>query len=66
MTYTDEKKKEADFWKHSTYSSTMNVFEESHAKRLVPVHLSIESNKLAARLSKSNKNILYPSGIIRL
>ena len=66
MTYMDEKKKEADFWRHSTYSSVMRVFEESRAKRLVPVHLSVGSNKLASRLSKSNKNIIYPSGVIRI
>ena len=66
MTYLDNKKEEADFWKHSTYSSTMRVFEESHAKRLVPVHLSVDSNNLAIKLSKSDKRIIYPNGIIRL
>ena len=64
MTYTDEKQREADFWKHSTYSSVMRVFRESRAKKLVPVHLSAGSNVLAKRLSNTQKNIVYPSGSI--
>jgi ribonuclease Z len=66
MTYLDNKKEEADFWRHSTYSSTMRVFEESHAKKLVPVHLSVDSNNLAIKLSKSDKRVIYPNGIIHL
>ena len=66
MTYIDEKKEEANFWRHSTYSTTMQVFEESRAKKLVPVHLSVDSNKLAIRLSKSDKRVVYPNGVIRL
>ncbi|MEM0097266.1 MAG: ribonuclease Z [Candidatus Micrarchaeaceae archaeon] len=66
MTYTDNGKKEADFWKHSTYSTTMQVFEESHAKRLVPVHLTVDSDNLVKGLLKSNKMIIYPAGIIDL
>ncbi len=66
MTYLDNKKEEADFWKHSTYSSTMRVFEESRAKKLAPVHLSVDSNNLAIKLAKSDKRIIYPTGIIHL
>ena len=66
MTYTDKKKEEADFWRHSTYSSTMQVFQESHSKKLVPVHLSVDSNILAIKLSKSDKKVIYPAGIIHL
>lgn len=66
MTYTDDKKEEADFWRHSTYSSAMQVFEESRAKKLAPVHLSVDSNKLALKLSKSDKRIIYPNNIIHM
>jgi ribonuclease Z len=60
MTYTDEDKKVANFWLHSTYSDTMKVYEESGAKTLIPVHLSSKSNKLAMELSLKNKHIIYP------
>ncbi|MCL4376167.1 MBL fold metallo-hydrolase [Candidatus Parvarchaeota archaeon] len=66
MTYLDNKKEEADFWRHSTYSSAMQVFEESRAKKLAPVHLSVDSNKLALKLSKSDKRIIYPNNIIHM
>ena len=66
MTYTDEKKKEADFWKHSTYSSTLKVFQESHAKKLIPVHLSLNSEKAVRKLSLSDKKVVYPAGLIKL
>jgi hypothetical protein len=32
MTYTDDDEKFARYWKHSTYSTAMKVFEESGAK----------------------------------
>ncbi len=66
MTYLDNKQKEADFWRHSTYSSTMRVFSESRAKKLVPVHLSVDSNALVRKLSKSSRTMIYPSGVIHL
>ncbi len=40
MTYTDGDKNIADYWRHSFYSSVINVFNESKAKHLVPVHLT--------------------------
>ncbi len=66
MTYTDEKKKEADFWKHSTYSSTLSVFEESHAKKLIPVHLSLDSERAVRKLSLKDNKVIYPEGTIKL
>ena len=64
MTYTDKKQKEADFWKHSTYSTTMRVFDESHAKKLVPVHLSLDSERMVRKLASSGNKVLYPKGSI--
>ncbi len=60
MTYTDEEKDQARFWKHSTYSTVMKVFEESGAKRLIPVHLSAKSNLIALKISKERNDIIYP------
>jgi len=58
MTYTDDKKDQAEFWKHSTYSDANAVFKESGAKKLVPVHLSKSSLELAVDLSRKSGNIL--------
>ncbi|MEM0138942.1 MAG: MBL fold metallo-hydrolase [Thermoplasmatales archaeon] len=66
MTYTDDEDKDARYWKHSTYSTTMRVFEESGAKRLIPVHLSAKSSALTLKLSKERKDILYPERAIKL
>ena len=66
MTYTDDKKREADFWKHSTFSSTLKVFEESHAKKLIPVHISKSSEIALRKLVKRNKKVLYPKGSIKI
>lgn len=66
MTYTDDDEKFARYWKHSTYSTAMKVFEESGAKKLVPVHLSTKSNLLALKLSKERKDIIYPEKSIKL
>lgn len=60
MTYTDEKRKEADFWKHSTYSDTIRAFTESHAKKLVPVHLTPPTLDLVTKLSGKERNIRLP------
>ena len=61
MTYTDEKEKEAAFWRHSTYSSTMRVFKESKAKHIVPVHLTTDSSNLVLELSGKVKGLIHPS-----
>ncbi|MHB1709322.1 MAG: MBL fold metallo-hydrolase [Thermoplasmataceae archaeon] len=60
MTYTDDKRDEAGFWKHSTYSDTIRTFSESHAKKLVPVHLTLHTLDLATRISRTDRNILLP------
>lgn len=61
MTYTNEDKKIAKYWLHSTYNDTMKVFEESDAHMLIPVHLSAKSNRLVLRLSNERSDIKYPS-----
>ncbi len=66
MTYADEKLKEAEFWRHSTYSTTMEVFGESRAKKLVPVHLSLGSERIVKKLALSDGRIIYPKGAITL
>ncbi len=66
MTYTDEDRKLADFWKHSTYSDVMKVFEESRAKRLVPVHLSLSSSSLVSKMAGIVKGLVYPPRILEL
>lgn len=66
MTYTDKDQKAAELWKHSTYSSTLKVFEESHARRLVPVHLTLESEMAVKRLAARDSRVIFPGGRIRL
>ncbi|MEM0140316.1 MAG: ribonuclease Z [Ferroplasma sp.] len=66
MTYTDAMKEEAAFWKHSYCSSTMRVFNESHASKLIPLHLTAESEIEAKKLISKNSNVLYPGGTIKL
>ena len=60
MTYTDDKRNEADFWKHSTYSDTIRTFSESHAEKLVPVHLTPSTLDLVTDISRKDGNILLP------
>jgi ribonuclease Z len=60
MTYRDEDEKLARHWLHSTYSDTIRVFQESGAKKLIPVHLSTKSNQLALKLARENRHIIYP------
>ncbi len=58
MTYADDNAETAAFWKHSTYSSAMNVFNESKAKMMIPVHLTTETfNFLNAR---KNERVRLP------
>jgi ribonuclease Z len=66
MTYTDDKEKDATFWKHSTYSDVMRVVKESKAKRLVPVHLTTGTLALVNSLAYNHKNLIVPSGRIIL
>ncbi len=66
MTYTDEDEIWAKYWKHSTYSSVIKVFNESGSKKLIPVHLSVKSNELAIKLSKEIKYIIYPKDFIKV
>lgn len=60
MTYTDARKKDADFWKHSTYSSTLRVFQESKARHLIPVHLTRESSEYVMKMEKRMPGLIYP------
>ncbi len=60
MTYTDKDRKMADFWHHSTYSDAMRVFEESKAKKLVPVHLTKQSSDLVLKKAGKIKGLIYP------
>jgi ribonuclease Z len=66
MTYTDKDKEAADLWRHSTYSSTLKVFEESHAKKLVPVHLTVASALAVKKLSITDKRVIFPGKTIKL
>ena len=64
MTYPDEKSEIAEFWRHSTYSSAMKGFSESHARKLVPVHLTDETLYLLQ--GTGHENIILPIGDIKL
>ncbi|MHB8358173.1 MAG: MBL fold metallo-hydrolase [Thermoplasmataceae archaeon] len=60
MTYTDEEKERAQLWKHSTYSSVMDVFSDSHCKNLIPTHLTQKSFDLVMEQSKKSAQIIAP------
>lgn len=64
MTYTDENRKLADFWYHSTYSDVMKVFELSRAKKLVPVHLTRSSSALVSKIAGKVKGVIYPPKVL--
>jgi|GEM_PF-1001079 len=64
MTYSDKDAEIATFWGHSTYSSAIKGFEESHAKKLVPVHLTDET--LSILKQKSLENVILPFDDIKL
>ena len=64
MTYIDARKKDADFWKHSTYSSALRVFRESGAKHLIPVHLTTDSSSHVLKMEKRIPGLLYPRSSI--
>ncbi len=66
MTYTDKDRKIADFWKHSTYSDVMRVFKESHAKRLVPVHMSASSSAFVTKIAGRVNGVVYPPKTLEL
>lgn len=58
MTYTDSESETASFWKHSTYSSVMRAFNESGAKKLVPVHLT--DGTLSLLNEKRDEKMIMP------
>lgn len=60
MTYGDDNKQIADFWKHSTYSSVMQTFEESGAGILVPTHLTDETFNQVSSISLKESSIRLP------
>ena len=64
MTYMDKDAEIAKFWKHSTYSSAIKGFGESHAKKLVPVHLTDET--VSVLKAKYSENIILPFADINL
>ncbi len=66
MSYTDENSLEARMWKHSTVSDVLKVFEESHSRRLIPVHLTQGSLARIPALQKSVKQLYSPEGEITI
>ncbi len=66
MTYPDELKIEADIWKHSTVSDVLSIFEESHSKRLVPVHLTADSMRVIPTLQNQIGELYTPDDKIIL
>ncbi len=64
MTYLDVDKNIADYWHHSYYSNVINVFKESRAKYLIPIHLTEDTESYI----KNNpvKNMIYPDHDIEL
>ena len=64
MTYTDDRKEDAAFWKHSTYSDVMRVMKESQSRKLIPVHLTTESLDLTRKAAGSSSNIIIPEAEI--
>ncbi len=65
MTYPDERKEDAKFWKHSTYSDAIRVLNESRAKRLIPVHLTTETLILARKGAEASARIIVPDHEIK-
>lgn len=66
MTYTDDLKIEAELWKHSTVSDAISVFMQSGAKRLIPVHLTAETQKAITKLQKEYEQLFIPDDSIIL
>ena len=64
MTFTDQDAEIAKLSKHSTYSSALRGFSESHAKKLVPVHLTDKT--VSTLKAKSSENIILPFTDINL
>ena len=64
MTFTDQDAEIAKLSKHSTYSSALRGFSESHAKKLVPVHLTDKT--VSTLKAKSRENIILPFTDINL
>lgn len=66
LTYTDRDKKSAEHWGHSTWSDVMRVFEESGAKKLIPVHLTKSSNALVLKNAGKVEGMIYPPDTLEL
>ncbi len=64
MTYTDKDRKLADFWRHSTYSDAMRVYNESGAKQLVPVHLTLATHTMLAKKVGVVRGLNYPANVM--
>ncbi|HLH85906.1 MAG TPA: ribonuclease Z [Thermoplasmataceae archaeon] len=65
VTYSDQDRKLADFWKHSTVSDAIRAFEESHSRVLVPVHLTDSSENTVKNIIERDQIIRFPAGTIR-
>ena len=59
-TYLDDRRSDAEFWKHSTLSDALSVKSESHSKRFVPVHLTPPTETRARNLSRKDPSIVFP------
>lgn len=59
-TYLDERRSDAEFWKHSTLSDALRVKSESGSKRFVPVHLTPATEKRVRYLSRKEESVIFP------
>ncbi|OYV88399.1 MAG: hypothetical protein B7Z63_00570, partial [Ignavibacteriae bacterium 37-53-5] len=66
MTYTDKDRKLADFWRHSTDSDVMKVFDRSGARHLVPVHLTRSSSELVSSMVGKVEGLVYPADLLEI
>ncbi len=64
LTYTDRDRESADHWGHSTWSDAIRVFEESGAKRLIPVHMTSLSRAFVLRNIGRVDGMTYPADTI--
>lgn len=65
-TYLDDRRKDAEFWKHSTLSDALKVLDDSKALKLIPVHLTPATEERVRTISGKDKRILFPEGTIRI
>jgi ribonuclease Z len=66
LTYADKDRKSADLWGQSTWSDAIRVFDESGAKKLVPVHLTKTSSALVRKNAGKLKGLIYPPDTLKL